>query len=79
MRPALLALLAPLALLVLKAPPLAAQTAGALPPLPDSTGWGIHVLAARQDRQGGVWVGTYGQGIFYLPADSTRWQHFVSD
>lgn len=76
MRPVLPAVLA---MLALTATPLAAQTSGALPPLPDSTGWGVHVLAARQDRAGGVWVGTYGQGIFYLPADSSRWQHFVAD
>ena len=62
-------------------PALAGQTARApsLPALPDSSGWGVHVLTARQDRAGGVWVGTYGQGIYYLAPDSTRWQNFRSD
>src|SRR3954452_12869622 len=38
-----------------------------LPPLPDTTGWGVHVLAVGRDAQGTIWVGTYGQGIFRLP------------
>jgi murein DD-endopeptidase MepM/ murein hydrolase activator NlpD len=59
--------------------PLAAQAPAALPPLPDSSGWGVHVLAARQDRAGGVWVGTYGEGIYYLAPDARTWTHFVSD
>jgi len=50
-----------------------------LPALPDSTGWGVHVLAAAQDHSGAVWLGTYGQGIFRLPADSSRWQRIRSD
>ena len=50
-----------------------------LPPLPDSSGWGVHVLTARQDRLGGVWVGTYGQGIFHLAPDATAWRHLRSD
>lgn len=57
--------------------PLGAQ--GVLPALPDSAGWGVHVLAAAQDRSGAVWLGTYGQGIFRLPADSSRWQRIRSD
>lgn len=57
--------------------PLGAQTR--LPSLPDSSGWGVHVLTATQDRAGTVWVGTYGQGIFRLPADSAHWQRIRSD
>ncbi len=56
-----------------------APRSGRLPALPDSSGWGVHVLTARQDRQGGVWVGTYGQGIFYLPPDSAGWRRIRSD
>lgn len=63
--------------LAVAATPLAAQTA--LPALPDSTGWGVHVLAARQDRSGGIWVGTYGQGIYYLAPDAARWRNVRSD
>src|SRR4051812_27188571 len=40
---------------------------GGIPPLPDSTGWGVHVLAVARDAQGSIWVGTYGQGIYRLP------------
>ena len=47
---------------------------GALPPLPDTTGWGVHVLAVARDAQGTIWVGTYGRGIFRLPLGSTTWQ-----
>jgi murein DD-endopeptidase MepM/ murein hydrolase activator NlpD len=71
-----------LALGLCLAPPAGAQAvrrAAALPALPDSSGWGVHVLTARQDRQGGVWVGTYGQGIFYLPPDSAGWRPIRSD
>lgn len=64
---------------LLAAAPLAGQTPPPLPPLPDSSGWGVHVLAARQDRAGGVWVGTYGQGIFYLAPGATTWAHLVAD
>ena len=57
----------------------ARQAPPRLPALPDSSGWGVHVLAARQDRDGGVWVGTYGEGIFHLAPDSTRWRQIRSD
>jgi hypothetical protein len=36
------------------------------PPLPDSTGWGVHVLSIARAPDSSVWVGTYGQGIFVL-------------
>jgi murein DD-endopeptidase MepM/ murein hydrolase activator NlpD len=63
------------------AAPAAAQSgrSASLPALPDSSGWGVHVLAARQDRVGGVWVGTYGDGIYHLPAGAEQWQHIVAD
>ena len=59
------------------APPLLAQTA--LPPLPDSTGWGVHVLTAARDRQGAIWVGTYGHGIYRLPVGATAWESIRRD
>jgi len=37
-----------------------------IPPLPDSTGWGVHALALARAPDSSVWVGTYGQGIFVL-------------
>jgi murein DD-endopeptidase MepM/ murein hydrolase activator NlpD len=52
---------------------------GQLPPLPDSTGWGVHVLAVARDAQGGIWVGTYGQGIYRLPLGATSWQSIRHD
>jgi murein DD-endopeptidase MepM/ murein hydrolase activator NlpD len=52
---------------------------GDLPPLPDSAGWGVHVLAAARDPEGTVWLGTYGQGIYRLPAGGRTWQVIRSD
>src|SRR3954471_930771 len=57
--------------------PVAGQTK--LPPLPDSTGWGVHVLAVARDAQGTIWVGTYGQGIYRLPLGATAWQPIRHD
>ncbi len=56
--------------------PAAAQT---VPPLPDSTGWGMHVLTAVRDAGGALWVGTYGQGIFRLPAGAPGWEQIRRD
>jgi hypothetical protein len=43
------------------------------PPLPDTTGWGVHILALGMARDGGLWAGTYGRGIYQLPSDSRQW------
>jgi murein DD-endopeptidase MepM/ murein hydrolase activator NlpD len=60
--------------------PLAGAAAqGELPPLPDSAGWGVHVLAAAQDPQGTLWVGTYGKGIYRLPKAARDWEVIRSD
>ena len=50
-----------------------------VPALPDSSGWGVHVLAIARDVNGGVWVGTYGNGIYVLPPNGTTWGHLHSD
>src|SRR4026208_744572 len=50
-----------------------------LPSLPDSTGWGVHVLTAERGPHGSVWVGTYGQGIFRMRPGGTSWDHISSD
>ncbi|HEU5153397.1 MAG TPA: M23 family metallopeptidase [Gemmatimonadales bacterium] len=50
-----------------------------LPPLPDSTGWGVHVLTVARDPRGGLWVGTYGQGILRLRAGANSWERIRSD
>src|SRR5688500_19837362 len=48
---------------------------GLAPVLPDTSGWGIHVLALRRAPDGAVWVGTYGAGLFVLPARKEEWVH----
>src|SRR5262245_20743706 len=55
-------------------PPLMATPPVAhVPPLPDPTGWGAHVLAMPRGPDGSIWVGTYGDGIFVLPPNATAW------
>jgi murein DD-endopeptidase MepM/ murein hydrolase activator NlpD len=56
-----------------------ATAQGPLPPLPDTSGWGVHVLAVARDAQGVIWVGTYGQGIYRLPLGATAWQYTRHD
>ena len=55
-------------------------TGQGVPPLPDSSGWGVHVLAVARAPDSSLWVGTYGQGIFVLrrgggTADGGGWEH----
>src|SRR5205823_4590508 len=49
---------------------LAAQ---ALPPLPDTSGFGVHVLAIARARDKSVWVGSYGAGVFVLRPGAASW------
>ena len=63
---------------LLTAAPLVTATAQALPPLPDSTGWGVHVLALARGPDSAIWVGTYGQGIFVLRTAATTWERIRS-
>ena len=59
---------------------LAAQTAPAtVPALPDSAGWGIHVLTVARDPGGTLWVGTYGHGIYRLPPGAPAWESIRHD
>src|SRR2546427_10080558 len=51
-------------LIFLWAPSLSSSQA--LPPLPDTTGFGVHVLALARAPDGAMWVGSYGQGVFVL-------------
>ena len=44
-------------------------------PLPDQTGWGVHVLAIERAPNGATWVGTYGEGIFVWGPRAEQWQH----
>ena len=50
-----------------------------MPPLPDSTGWGVHVLTVGRDPRGTIWVGTYGHGIYRLPAGAQAWEAIRHD
>ncbi len=68
-----------LSALTLAATPLTAQSIPPLPPLPDSSGWGVHVLAVARDPEGALWVGSYGQGIFRLPPKATAWERIRHD
>jgi murein DD-endopeptidase MepM/ murein hydrolase activator NlpD len=52
---------------------------GPIPLLPDSTGWGVHVLAVARDAHGSLWVGTFGQGIYRLPAGASSWEQIRRD
>ena len=55
--------------------PLAAQN---IPNLPDSSGWGVHVLAIAQAPDSALWVGTYGEGIFVLRPHAAAWERIRS-
>src|SRR5690606_3351251 len=39
---------------------------GLPPALPDTTGWGVHVLGLARGADGALWAGTFGQGIYVL-------------
>jgi murein DD-endopeptidase MepM/ murein hydrolase activator NlpD len=60
-------------------PDAAAAAQGELPALPDSAGWGVHVLAAARDPGGALWLGTYGKGIYRLSPGATSWEVTRSD
>lgn len=60
---------------LLVASSLSAQT---IPDLPDSSGWGVHVLNVARAPDGAIWVGTYGRGIFVLRPGAARWEHIHS-
>lgn len=66
-------------LLLAAAPAVARAQAAHLPPLPDASGWGVHILALARAPDGALWVGTYGQGIFVLRPGARAWEHQTSD
>jgi murein DD-endopeptidase MepM/ murein hydrolase activator NlpD len=55
------------------------SAAAPFPPLPDSSGWGVHVLAAARDPGGTIWLGTYGHGILRLAPGATAWEQIRRD
>src|SRR5688500_6451836 len=46
-----------------------------LPPaLPDSGGFGIHVLALARSPDTALWAGTFGKGIYVLEPSAKVWR-----
>ena len=79
-RNVLLLLLPLLAACIGSPPPAPPSLAGPrLPdPLPDSSGFGNHVLALARGPRNTLWVGTYGHGIYVMPRDSAgRWERIA--
>ena len=60
-------------LMLMAAPP--PTSPQALPPLPDATGFGVHVLALARAPDSAIWVGSYGDGIFVLRPGAGTWEH----
>ncbi len=48
---------------------------GLPPALPDTSGWGVHVLGIVRGPDGALWAGTFGEGIYVLRPDSGTWQN----
>ena len=62
------------------APPLVAPPPAIhIAPLPDTSGWGVHILALARGPDGAIWVGTYGDGIFVLRPGRSEWQSYHPD
>ena len=57
---------------------LAVLQAQTILPLPDSSGWGVHVLERVGAPDGSAWVGTYGKGIFVLRRGARSWEQIRS-
>ena len=65
-----------LALMVLLV--MAARAPAQVPQLPDSSGWGVHVLALARAPDSALWVGTYGQGIYVLRHGAVAWEQLTT-
>jgi murein DD-endopeptidase MepM/ murein hydrolase activator NlpD len=61
------------------APGALAQSAPHLPPLPDSSGWGVPILALARAPDGAIWAGTYGEGIYVLRPGARAWENLRAD
>ncbi len=71
--------LAPILALAALRPGSAEAQAAPFPPLPDPSGWGIHVLTAARDPGGAIWLGTYGHGIYRLAPGAPAWDVIRAD
>jgi hypothetical protein len=49
------------------------------PPLPDTAGWGVHVLALARAPDGGVWAGTFDRGLWVIRPRSSEWERVQPD
>src|SRR5688500_14606097 len=50
-----------------------------LPPaLPDSGGFGSHVLALARSPDTALWVGTYGKGVYVLESRAKVWRRITA-
>ncbi|MEO5509327.1 MAG: peptidoglycan DD-metalloendopeptidase family protein [Longimicrobiales bacterium] len=59
-------------------PPPMSRNAQNPPQLPDTTGWGVHVLALERSLSGMLWAGSYAEGLFSLGTDTVRrWKQFM--
>jgi murein DD-endopeptidase MepM/ murein hydrolase activator NlpD len=47
------------------------------PPLPDTSGWGVHTLSSTRAPGGDLWVGTVGEGLFVLRRGAREWQRLT--
>jgi murein DD-endopeptidase MepM/ murein hydrolase activator NlpD len=45
--------------------------------LPDTSGWGVHVLTLTAGPNGAVWAGTYGMGIYVWPRGAREWRRLA--
>ena len=61
------------------APGALAQRVPHLPPLPDSSGWGVPILALGRAPDGTIWAGTYGEGIYVLKPGAPAWDNLRAD
>jgi murein DD-endopeptidase MepM/ murein hydrolase activator NlpD len=50
-----------------------------IPALPDTTGFGVPILAITRAPDSSLWVGTYGRGIYVLRAGDSTWRHIAND
>jgi len=68
-----------LAALAAAAPARGAAQGTPLPPLPDTSGWGVHILALARGADGAVWLGTYGDGVWVLRPGAQSWEQARAD
>jgi hypothetical protein len=50
------------------------QTVQPPPPLPDTAGWGVHVLSMRTAPNRAMWVGSWDGRLFRLPFRGREWE-----